>query len=70
MDDQTIRDLTEAIRSNPNGLAYNNRGLAYYQKGECDKAIADFSEAIELDPEDPETYYNRAKAYSKKEVYD
>ena len=31
-------------------LAYNNRGLAYGNKGDYDRAIADFNEAIRLDP--------------------
>src|ERR1700733_3327823 len=31
-------------------LAYNNRGLAYADKGDLDHAVADYGEAIELDP--------------------
>ena len=30
--------------------AYNNRGLAYRAKGDYDHAIADYNEAIRLDP--------------------
>jgi hypothetical protein len=30
--------------------AYRSRGTAYYNKGDFDRAIADFSEAIKLDP--------------------
>ena len=32
--------------------AYNNRGISYEDKGDHDKAIADFTEAIRLDPND------------------
>ena len=31
-------------------IAYRNRGIAYQLKGDNDRAIADFGEAIRLDP--------------------
>jgi Flp pilus assembly protein TadD len=34
--------------------------------GDCDKAIADHTEAIRLDPKYAEAYYGRSLAYSKK----
>jgi tetratricopeptide (TPR) repeat protein len=41
----------EAILLNPElALAYSNRASAYNGKGEFDWAIADFGEAIRLDP--------------------
>ena len=43
--------MTEAIRLDPNNAsAYNNRGFAYGSKGDYDRAIADYTEAIRLDP--------------------
>ena len=33
-------------------MAYNNRGVAWHAKKEYDKAIADYTEAIRLDPKD------------------
>lgn len=39
-----------------------NRGLGYARTGEHDKAIADFTEAITLDPKNAEVYY-RGSAY-------
>ena len=43
--------------------AYCNRGAAYAAMGELDKAIADCSEAIRLNPTLAEAYCNRGFAY-------
>jgi Tfp pilus assembly protein PilF len=40
--------------------------MNYNAKKEHDKAIADFSKAIELDPKYAQAYYNRAYAYEAK----
>ena len=53
--DSRIRVLTQA-----------NSGVARARKGEFDRAIADFSEAIRLDPSYAEALSNRALAYEKK----
>jgi len=57
--------------------AYNNRGWVYKKRafvyavaGELDRAIADFDEAIRLDPKDADTYRNRGLAYNSKGSYD
>jgi tetratricopeptide (TPR) repeat protein len=44
-------------------IACNNRGLTYRDKGELDRAIADFNEAIRLDPKFALAYNNRGLAY-------
>ena len=44
--------------------AYKNRASAWYNKGDDDKAIADYTKAIEIDPQDDTTWYNRARTYS------
>jgi tetratricopeptide (TPR) repeat protein len=49
----------------PNAQAYVNRGLAY-GKDELDRAIADFTQAIRLDPKYLEAYLYRAVAYHNK----
>jgi len=44
-------------------LITNNRGLAYSNLGQYQKAIDDYTRAIELDPENADTYDNRGLAY-------
>jgi tetratricopeptide (TPR) repeat protein len=53
--DQRINGCSSIIQSgreSPRNLAvaYYSRGLAYYDKGDDDRAIAEFNEAIRLDP--------------------
>ena len=43
-----------------------NRGSAWGAKGDLDRAIADFDEAVRLDPKDAQAYYNRGTAWEKK----
>ena len=49
MNDQTIRELDEAIRLNPeNATNYINRGYAYSKKGDFERAIEDYDGAVRL----------------------
>jgi tetratricopeptide (TPR) repeat protein len=51
------------IQFNPsNARAYSQRGLPYMLKGEFDKAIDDFSRAIELNPDFAGAYLFRGMA--------
>lgn len=51
-------------------LIYSNRGIVYLAKGDNDRAIADFEQAIKLKPDSVVPYFNRASAYSVKSDYD
>ena len=51
--------LTQANLAN----TYFNRGVAFDSHGEREKALADFTKAIELKPEDADFYLSRAVAY-------
>lgn len=57
------------IDPNPENSNYY-RGLAYFEKGDNDKAIADFTQAIQLDPKNADAYGRRGDAYSKQGDYD
>jgi len=47
-----------------------DRGISYYDKGMIDKAIEEFKEVLELDPEDVETHHHLGNAYADKEMFD
>ena len=47
-------------------MAFQNRGNAHGDKGDIDRAIADYSEAIRLDPKFAMAFQNRGNAYSDK----
>jgi tetratricopeptide (TPR) repeat protein len=51
-------------------IAYNNRGNAYTAKGDIDRAISDYSEAIRLDPNKAEYLNGRcwARAIAGREL--
>ena len=70
--DRAIRGCTQIIErrqqeSQENrALAYSNRGNAYGKKGDVDRAIADYTKAIELAPTRALAYYNRGVTYGRK----
>ena len=47
-----------------------DRGVSYYDEGLIDKAIEEFKEVLELDPDDVETHYHLGNAYADKEMFD
>jgi lipoprotein NlpI len=51
-------------------VAFNNRGNAYVRKGDNDRAIQDFDQAIHLRPDYALAFYNRGVAYAKNKDYD
>ncbi|MDE0014529.1 MAG: tetratricopeptide repeat protein, partial [Candidatus Poribacteria bacterium] len=57
----------EAIKANLEVAGtYHNKGYTCYREGEYEKAIANYSEAIKLDPKNAKVYVDRGNAYSKK----
>ena len=47
-------------------MAYDNRGLIWQEKGDLDKAIADYTEAIRLDPKYAMAYDSRGRRLGTK----
>ena len=49
---------------------YADRGFDYWEKGQYDKAIFEYTKAIEINPRFAEAYYIRGRAYYYKRQYD
>ena len=72
--DRMIRGCTGVINSRQElrqtlAIAYHRRGTAYASKKEYDRAIADFTEAIEIDPKHVSAYNDRGLAHTSKGDY-
>src|SRR5205085_787291 len=61
---RVINDRNERPRDRAG--AYLNRGNAWSDKGDNDRAIADYSEAIRRKPKNASAYFNRGIAWSDK----
>jgi tetratricopeptide (TPR) repeat protein len=64
--------VIQANQGTPQSLAtaFNNRGVAYRFKGEYDRAITDYDEAILLNPSFARAHNNRGVIYRLKADYD
>lgn len=61
------RCLREAqLSTNARAEFYNRRGVAYATLARLDRAIADFTQAVGVDPTYAQAYYNRGTAYGRK----
>jgi tetratricopeptide (TPR) repeat protein len=73
--DLSISSCTAIIQSGKEtrkklAVTYHNRGIAYGNKGQYDRAIADFDQAIRLNPNDADFFRNRGSVYADKKQYD
>jgi tetratricopeptide (TPR) repeat protein len=65
--DMSIAGCTRVLKTaRNNAIAYYNRGNAYQAKGDLDRAISDYNDAIRLDPNYAFAYNSRGKAYRAK----
>lgn len=65
----TVLDRQLEIDNNLKQKIYISRGHAYLQKGLFANVILDSKRAIELKPDEPDGYYNRAEAYKQLREY-
>ena len=70
--DRRIKGCTQFIEQRSSdksslAAAYVNRGNAYHSRGEYDQAIADYGNAIQINPRYAEAYNNRGASHEKKQ---
>ena len=75
MIDVVIEGCTAVIQSGQDppqklATAFDNRGVAYRLKGEYDRALQDYEQAIHLNPDNAHAYNNRGIIYRIKGNYD
>src|SRR6266852_3068097 len=73
--DGAIRLATQALASGElsledQAIAFYNRGVTWEKKKELERAIADFNEAIRLNPHYVPAFYDRGVTWEKKKDYD
>src|SRR5262245_23813403 len=73
--DRIIRGCTDVINGRQDlrqtlAIAYHRRGTAYASRKDCDRAIADLSEALERQPPLFVAYNDRGLAYTSKGDYE
>ena len=49
-------------------MAYNGRGFGYYNKNDNDRAIADYDQAIQINPKFALAFNNRGNVYYDREA--
>lgn len=55
-----IEYLSPLIDSSPSSEAFNLRAKAYKETGNINEAISDYAMSLDIDPKQPEVYFNRA----------
>lgn len=61
--ERAVESYTKSLDIQDMAEAYYNRGCAYSKLKENEKAVQDYSSAIELDPDYAYAYYNRGNEY-------
>jgi tetratricopeptide (TPR) repeat protein len=60
---RALAAFDEAVRTRPTAGAYANRGTTRARLGDARGAIEDFTQALALEPDDPEVLFNRGNAH-------
>jgi len=61
--DKAVQAFAASIAAAPSAEAFSLRGTVYFDKGDWPRAIADYTDAIRLEPKNGEAYNNRAWTY-------
>ncbi|GHT85531.1 hypothetical protein FACS1894137_09920 [Spirochaetia bacterium] len=69
-DQPSVTTGAAPANTNQDAVLHYEKGNASYNRGDYDMAIADYTEAIRLDPNYANAYYNRGVAYENKKDYD
>ncbi len=64
------QDAVDWVNTEISQVAFHNRGIEYHKKGLYDRAIAEYNQAIKLNPDYTRAFNNRGRAYAKKGLYD
>ena len=64
--DDAVGFFSRAIEKKPSAADYRGRGNAWSCKGDNDKAIADYTAAIRLNPKEADAFYDRGIARENK----
>jgi len=59
--DTAIREFSRAIELAPSGVYYSLRGDVYWRACKLDEALADYDQAVALDPANPDGYFGRGR---------
>jgi tetratricopeptide (TPR) repeat protein len=62
--------VQRAQGSAPQASWYRSRGVIYDEKGDYDRALREYAEAIRLNAQDPLTYVDRGRTYRGQKDYD
>lgn len=57
---QAVDAFTRALEIKPSPAVFFNRGTVHQEQEQWDLAVADFTAALDLDPQDPDTWRQRA----------
>ena len=65
--DAAIADFNAYLATNPvvpSFKVYNGLGVSLYYKNDCQQAVFYYTKALEVNPQDAQTYFNRSACYS------
>ena len=68
--DAALRDMDAAMRLSTDATGYNNRGLVWHAKRDFERAIIDFTKAIELGRGSALQHVNRGNSYLANQDFD